>query len=155
AASDSGSLITARCAMEQGREVFAVPGPVTTGTSQGAHRLIQQGATLAEGVDDIVEALPLHIRAMLEGRLGGEDGRSPEPQPAAAPTPGAPRVSAEEGALLALIQNEPRSIDRIIEESGVAPSAVSGLLVQLELKGLVARGPDSRYTAGPSVGGLA
>ncbi|MFQ6671918.1 MAG: DNA-processing protein DprA [Candidatus Tectimicrobiota bacterium] len=155
AASDSGSLITARCAMEQGREVFAIPGPVTTGTSQGAHRLIQQGATLAEGVDDIIEALPLHIRAMLEGRLGGEDGRSPQPQPRAAPTPSAPRVSAEEGALLALIQNEPRSIDRIIEESGVAPSAVSGLLVQLELKGLVARGPDSRYTAGPSVGGLA
>ena len=153
AAAKSGSLITARCAMEQGREVFAVPGPVITGNSRGAHRLIKQGATLVEGVEDIIDALPLHFRAMLEEAQAAEGVSTSEPEPASVLVPPAPRVSASERALLALIQEEPRPIDRMIEESGLAPSAVSGLLVQLELKGLVARGPDSCYGPGPTAGG--
>ncbi len=150
AAADSGSLITASFALEQGREVFAVPGSATTGTNRGAHRLIRQGACLIEGVEDIIEALPLHIRPMLEAGPPANDGTSPKPQPAAAITSHIPNICAEEGSLLALIQNEACSIDRMIEASGLAPSAVSGLLVQLELKGLVARGPDSCYAPGPS-----
>ncbi|MCH6568137.1 MAG: DNA-protecting protein DprA, partial [Nitrospinae bacterium] len=138
AAAKSGSLITARCALEQGREVFAVPGPVITGNNRGAHRLIKQGATLVEGVEDIIDALPLHFRAMLEEGQAAEGVSTSEPEPANVLVPPAPRVSASERALLALIQEEPRPIDRMIEESGLAPSAVSGLLVQLELKGLVA-----------------
>ena len=153
AAAKSGSLITARCAMEQGREVFAVPGQVITGNSRGAHRLIKQGATLVEGVEDIIDALPLHFRAMLEEAQAAEGVSNSEPEPASVLVPPAPRVSASERALLALIQEEPRPIDRMIEESGLAPSAVSGLLVQLELKGLVARGPDSCYGLGPTAGG--
>lgn len=153
AAAKSGSLITARCAMEQGREVFAVPGQVITGKSRGAHRLIKQGATLVEGVEDIIDALPLHFRAMLEEAQAAEGVSTSEPEPASVLVPPAPRVSASERALLALIQEEPRPIDRMIEESGLAPSAVSGLLVQLELKGLVARGPDSCYGPGPTAGG--
>lgn len=153
AAAKSGSLITARCAMEQGREVFAVPGQVITGSSRGAHRLIKQGATLVEGVEDIIDALPLHFRAMLEEAQAAEGVSTSEPEPASVLVPPAPRVSASERALLALIQEEPRPIDRMIEESGLAPSAVSGLLVQLELKGLVARGPDSCYGLGPTAGG--
>ena len=153
AAAKSGSLITARCAMEQGREVFAVPGQVITGSSRGAHRLIKQGATLVEGVEDIIDALPLHFRAMLEEGQAAEGVSTSEPEPASVLVPPAPRVSASERALLALIQEEPRPIDRMIEESGLAPSAVSGLLVQLELKGLVARGPDSCYGLGPTAGG--
>lgn len=151
ASGGSGSLITARCAMEQGREVFAVPGPVTTDTSRGAHRLIKEGATLIEGVDDILEALPLHLRALL--REGVERGETPG-EAEAPGAPSAPRVSAEERTLLGLISSEPRHIDRIIEESGLAPSAVSGLLVQLELKGLVARRPGSIYETGLSAGGI-
>lgn len=153
AAAKSGSLITARCAMEQGREVFAVPGPVITGNNRGAHRLIKQGATLVEGVEDIIDALPLHFRAMLEEGQAAEGVSTSKPEPASVLVPPAPRVSASERALLALIQEEPRPIDRMIEESGLAPSAVSGLLVQLELKGLVARGPDSCYGPGPTAGG--
>lgn len=153
AAAKSGSLITARCAMEQGREVFAVPGQVITGKSRGAHRLIKQGATLVEGVEDIIDALPLHFRAMLEEGQAAEGVSTSKPEPASVLVPPAPRVSASERALLALIQEEPRPIDRMIEESGLAPSAVSALLVQLELKGLVARGPDSFYGPGPTAGG--
>ena len=153
AAAKSGSLITARCALEQGREVFAVPGPVITGNNRGAHRLIKQGATLVEGVEDIIDALPLHFRAMLEECQAAEGVSTSKPEPASVLVPPAPRVSASERALLALIQEEPRPIDRMIEASGLAPSAVSGLLVQLELKGLVARGPDSFYGPGPTAGG--
>jgi DNA processing protein len=153
AAGGSGSLITARCAMEQGREVFAVPGPVTAGTSRGAHRLIKEGATLVEGVDDVIEALPLHIRAVIESGARSVVDRAAQP-PEADPRPSGPRVSAGERELLVLIKDEPRHIDNIIEESGLAPSAVSGLLVQMELKGLVARRPDGLYAPDPSVGVL-
>lgn len=149
----SGSLITARCALEQGREVFAVPGPVTSDTSRGTHRLLKQGATLVEGVEDIIDALPLHIRSLVEAA---------EEQPAGAAEAGAapalvekaPRVTAEERALLVLIHEAPRNIDRMVEESGLPPSTVSGLLVQLELRGFVARRPDGLYAPDPTVGVL-
>jgi DNA processing protein len=128
AAAGSGSLITARCALEQGREVLAVPGPVTAGTSRGAHRLIREGATLVETVDDVIESLPLHIRGLMERASLA----SPE----------------------VLIQEAPSHIDRMIEESGLPPSTVSGLLVQLELRGFVARRQDGLYAPDPSVGVL-
>lgn len=153
AAGGSGSLITARCAMEQGREVFAVPGPVTAGTSRGAHRLIKEGATLVEKVDDVIEALPLHIRAIMErGDISVEDPGITQSE--TTPRPPGRRASATERELLLLIQSEPRHIDKIIEDSGMTPSAVSGLLVQMELKGFVARRPDGLYAPDPSAGVL-
>jgi DNA processing protein len=143
ASGDSGSLITARCALEQGREVFAVPGLATTGKSRGAHRLIQQGATLVESADDILEALPLHIRRLIKQQEPRwEEGMAGE---SFALEEAFQRVSAEERALLTLIRQEPYPIDRLIEESGLSPSTVSGLLVQLELRGLVQRGCDGRF----------
>jgi DNA processing protein len=153
AAAGSGSLITARCALEQGREVLAVPGPVTAGTSRGAHRLIREGTTLVETVDDVIESLPLHIRGLMErASLASPDAGEPEVGAVLAEAP--PRVSAEERALLVLIQEAPSHIDRMIEESGLPPSTVSGLLVQLELRGFVARRQDGLYAPDPSVGVL-
>lgn len=152
AAGGSGSLITARLSMEQGREVFAVPGPVASGMSRGAHKLIKEGASLVESVEDVIEALPLHIRAVMEREAVAP--KSVEALPREVRPALAPKVSAVERELLVLIQKAPRHIDNIIEDTGMTPSAVSGLLVQMELKGFVARRPDGLYAPEPSMGAL-
>jgi DNA processing protein len=119
AAAKSGALITAQFALEQGRDVFAVPGNIFSQRSEGTHRLIKDGATLVTGVDDILEALNLHMAY--------------EQQTVAAALPETP----EEIALLRLVEAEPRHIDLIARESALPQPLVSSTLAMLELKGLV------------------
>ncbi|HEX6291525.1 MAG TPA: DNA-processing protein DprA [Herpetosiphonaceae bacterium] len=119
AASRSGALITAQFAVEQGREVLAVPGNIFSQRSEGTHRLIKDGATLATCVDDILEALNLQSAY--------------EQQTIAAAMPETP----EERALLRLVEAEPRHIDVIARESALPQPVVSATLTLLELKGVV------------------
>jgi len=128
AAQASGSLITAKWAVEQGREVFAVPGKAGSPTSKGTHSLIKDGAKLVEDVDDIIEELG----SLKECLTGAQD-----PVPSAAPS-GDGEADGPAGQVLGVLSDdEPTGIEDVIEKCGLAPSEVSGLLLQLELRGLV------------------
>lgn len=131
AAERSGALITAGCAGELGREVFAVPGPTTSPTSRGTNRLIQDGAKLVQGWEDIVAELPEAWRRCLT-------------YPAVVPAP-APALDADEERLLALVGGEPVHVDRLIEASGVASGRTAALLLALELRGSIRQLPGQRY----------
>jgi DNA processing protein len=121
AASGSGSLITARMANEQGRDVFALPGSIHAALSKGCHQLIRDGAQLVDSVDDVLQALSMAplVRSM---------------RPA---TP-APAVSS---SLLAILGDEAMHIDAILAEGSLTPSALSTELLTLEMAGMVARLP--------------
>jgi DNA processing protein len=130
----SGALITAQWALEQGREVFAVPGNVTAPTSRGTNRLIKMGAKLVERVDDILEELPQYA-------LGGKRDRAPAQEELcqADSTP-------DERRLLELLDPvEARHIDWIIEYAHLPTSLVSSLLLRLELEGKVTQLPGKLF----------
>ncbi|OGT23407.1 MAG: DNA protecting protein DprA [Gallionellales bacterium RIFOXYB12_FULL_54_9] len=122
----SGSLITARLAMEQGRDVFAIPGSIHTPQSRGCHKLIKQGAKLVESAQDILDELPGKVRA---------------PAPAQAPAP----PSGESLNLLDLIGNDPVSMDVICARSGLTVSQLSAMLLTYELGGYVATLPGGLF----------
>jgi DNA processing protein len=128
AAEQSGSLITARHALEQGREVFAVPGPIFSVSSAESNRLIQSGAKLVTCVADILtEIVPQYT------------GKQEAPREV-------PPLEADEAALYRFLSSEPKQIDQIIGESGQTAAAVSGLLLTLEIKGIVEKLPGQFYT---------
>ncbi|MGH8063779.1 MAG: DNA-processing protein DprA [Candidatus Entotheonellia bacterium] len=130
----SGALITAQWALDQGREVFAVPGNVTAPTSRGTNRLIKMGAKLVEDVDDILEELPRYA-------LGGKRERAPAQEEL-----GRADSIPEERRLLELLDPvDARHIDWIIEHAHVPTSMVSSLLLQLELAGKVTQLPGKLF----------
>jgi DNA processing protein len=150
AAAKSGSLITAGLAGELGREVMAVPGPLTSPQSVGAHRLIQDGAALIQDWEDVVGQLPLHWRDQV---------RPPSAQSATVAAAGdgsaghlargqdADRNVEDEhtGLLLRIIGEEPMGIDSIIERSGIAAGRASALLVTLEVEGRIRQLDGKRF----------
>jgi DNA processing protein len=129
AAQRSGSLITARLALEQNREVFAVPGSIHSFKSMGTHALIKQGAKLVEKADDIVEEfmhlLPDQSDSDILPHL-------PAPQ-------GHPELTAEESKALQSLEPYPIHIDKVVRKLNMPAGKVAGLLLQLELKGLVSQ----------------
>jgi len=132
ASSKSGSLLTAGYALEQGREVFAVPGNVGFEGSKGTNRLIREGAKMVESSDDILEEIwPQWKR---------EEERDQEVE-----SPGG-RLPEEERVLYEFLSEVPLHIDAIIQESGFEPGKVSSLLLNLELKGLVAQWPGKCFS---------
>ena len=139
AAERSGSLITARLAAELGREVLAVPGRVTAAESRGANRLIQDGAALALGWEDVAAALPERWKACLDahGRIEGPT----EPARGAEAAPG----GAASRRVLALLGEDPVEIDHVIERSGLAAGPVSAALLDLELEGRVRQIEGKRF----------
>src|SRR5258706_2225286 len=131
----SGSLITAAAALDQGREVFAVPGAAGASRSRGPHRLIRQGAKLVERVEDILE----EIAPQLEARPG-----APEAPPAPVLPP---HLSAEAKKIFHLVEAAPRQIDEVIETSGLAAPKVLEILLELEILGLLRQLPGKRFCA--------
>lgn len=127
AALKSGSLITARLAAEQGREVFAIPGSIYNPLSQGSHYLIQQGAKLTGQISDILDEL-LHLTTASPAHAS----------PNATDNPGFEKVPAPDyPPLLENMGFEPTSIDTLVERSGLTPETVSSMLLTLELQGIV------------------
>jgi DNA processing protein len=129
----SGSLITAAIALEQGREVFAVPGEVGSSRSRGGHRLIRQGAKLVESVDDILEEIAPQLVAR-------------DRQPAALRTLPVD-AQPETHKIFDLLQERSLHIDEVIEASGFSASRVSQILLELELEGFLKQLPGNRYSA--------
>ncbi len=125
AAIRSGSLITARLAVEQGRDVFAIPGSIHSPLSKGGHALIKQGAKLVESANDILDELKW--ASAQPAAVTGQDAAS-------APCP-----------LLDSLGFEPVSIDALTETSGLTSDSVCAMLLQLELEGRVASLPGGLY----------
>ncbi len=131
AALQSGSLITARSALEQGREVFAIPGSIHSPLAKGCHQLIRQGAKLVESAQDILEELRWQAAAApVRAR--------PSASPAAPTDPASARVLQAAG-------HDPASVDQLTERSGLPAAEVQAALLTLELDGLLGRLPDGRY----------
>jgi len=130
----SGSLSTAHHAMEQNREVFAVPGPVDSLSSHGCHRLIRDGARLVETVDDILEELGPLVR---EVRPSSEE--TPVRHPAEL------SLSDLERSLLGKLDDRPTAVDELIARTGLAASQVLATLSVLEMRRLVRRMPGHQF----------
>jgi DNA processing protein len=140
AAAQSGALITARLATEQGREVFAVPGSIHNPLARGCHALIRQGAKLVETAQDIVEELGSLAGSLLLSAQSAPN-RSPSfSQPALATHP-----NAECQALLNCLGYHPIAPEALIQCSGLSAAAISSVLLMLELEGYVVPVPGGRY----------
>ncbi len=130
AAPRSGSLITARCALEQGREVFAVPGPVGVALHDGPNRLIQDGAKLVRGVQDILDEIAPQLRA------GAIASRAPGPV-----------LSPLESRVLDAMRAGDAHVDEVIRRAALPPGAALETLLALELRGVVEQQPGMRFRA--------
>ena len=120
----SGSLITARCAADQGRDVLAVPGSVLTGRNRGGHALLRDGAKIVEGADDILAELGL----VADAGAGSPEG-----------------AAATDPILACLPAGEPCDVDTISERCGLDVSRLLPRLFELELQGLVRRAGGGRF----------
>ncbi|QAU24700.1 DNA-protecting protein DprA [Dyella sp. M7H15-1] len=147
----SGSLITARLAGEQGREVFAVPGSIHNPLARGCHRLIREGARLVESASEIVETLVPAARA-----LGAELAQRLERLPAAGagrdqPALGGWRDDPEYRRLLDVLGHDPVVLDELAERTGQSAAVLSSMLLMLELEDCVEGLPGGRYQRLPGI----
>ena len=135
AANRSGSLITARHALEQGRDVFAVPGRIDSVKSEGTHNLLQQGAKLVHSVNDIVEEFAFANSYESQTNSSGYTLEKDKVL----------TLNQEEARLFACLDVYPQTIDELMRESGFAPRKTNELLLLLELKGLVESLPGKSF----------
>jgi DNA processing protein len=138
AALNSGSLITARLALEQGREVFAMPGSIHNPVSKGCHRLIREGAKLVETADDVLEELAAVLRPALLGKVPGQTDAGSTQVPEETWDP-------EHERLLEAMGFDPVTVDQLVSRTGLTVEAVSSMLLLMELRGQVASLSGGRY----------
>jgi DNA processing protein len=132
----SGSLITARCALEQGRDVLAVPGNVLSGRNRGGHALLRDGAKIVETADDILEEIG--FAPAQPGGPGGSPASQEVPRPLHRPV-------AADPVLACLAPGESCDLDAIAERSGLTVARLLPRLFDLELRGLVRRAGGGRF----------
>ncbi len=168
AAEKSGSLITARMALEQDRQVFAVPGSPLTGKTRGSNRLLKEGARLVECVEDVIEELVPQLGGQTSGT--GDAGRALRALSSLVPSPGAEIHNAQVAANLSVTSRkldggigeseltevktilqflkaaDKLHVDSIIEGSGLTAATVLELLLELELRGIVTQHPGKLFS---------
>ena len=134
AAQKSGSLISARLAAEQGREVFAIPGSIHNALARGCHRLIREGAKLVETADDILaELAPLVSHLLVAEAIPARDEKESD------------TVNEEHQNLLNTMGFDPVSVDSLLPISGLTIGELSSMLLILELEGKIEKLPGGRY----------
>lgn len=138
AALQSGSLITARMALEQGREVLAVPGSPLDPRSRGSNNLIRQGAILAESAADVIAAL--------SGMIGPEPGPKPESDLQLSDTTQEFPTDAAIAVVEELLGPEPVAVDELVRQCHLSPAALRAVLLDLELAGRLERHPGNRVS---------
>lgn len=126
---ESGSLITARMAVEQGREVFAIPGSIHSPVAKGCHQLIKNGAKLVESTEDIVEELKNLLPSISPLGLMGESSQN----------------SSEPNAVLACMGFDAINFETILTASGLTTEALSAMLMVMELEGKITTLSGGKY----------
>ena len=127
----SGSLITARLAAEQNRDVFAVPGSIQSFKSTGTHTLIKQGAKLVENARDVIEEFPRFFGPSPKSRARSESS---------------PELADDEKTIFDTLDSYPAHIDELVRQTNIDAGRLSSLLMQMELKGLVSQAPGKMFT---------
>jgi DNA processing protein len=144
---NSGSLITARLASEQGREIFAIPGSIHNPMAKGCHRLIRDGAKLVQTANDIIEELQPMAAELASGLREQLDVDKDNDIPIEAGE-NTPNIAEDPDYthLLSCLGYDPKPVDQIIEQSGLTTSAVSSMLLMLELRGMVEVHREGNYS---------
>jgi DNA processing protein len=167
AAIQSGSLITARQALDMGKEVFAIPGSIHSPQSKGCHHLIKQGAKLVESAQDVLEELPIALTqasALIQPQITTAHAANTAPATALGTTPdnhetqnatkivasysintGANATFDSSNSLLQALGHDPVSLDTLIDRTGINAATLQAQLLELELLGQVARLPGALF----------
>jgi len=135
AAARSGALSTAAHALEQGREVFAVPGLAGSVVSQGTHQLLRDGARLVESAEDVLAELQAPLAACVARSALAVD----------TPSRIAPRLTSDEAQVYARLSTQPAGVDWLAAQTGASPAHLLQLLLHLELRGLVRQVPGQQF----------
>lgn len=128
ATAESGALITADYALEQNKEVFAVPGNITSPNSEGTNRLIKQGAKMVLNVEDIIEELAPQLKGFIKEKHRKDI-----------------EITGDENRLCSFLTREPKHIDILSREAGVSVNKILNILLSLELKGIVRQSNGKRF----------
>lgn len=135
AAMNSGSLITARLALEQGRDVFALPGSVKEARCRGSNGLIKEGAKLIECAEDMMAELLPQVEPALRARMMAGEIASPVRE----------GLGPDEQRIYEMLSHEAQSVDAVIEQTGLSAAQVSATMLALELRGYVRQLPGPQY----------
>ncbi|RKU26891.1 DNA-protecting protein DprA [Candidatus Poribacteria bacterium] len=164
ASNRSGALITARLASEQGREVFAVPGEIFSELSTGTNKLIDNGAKLISTIEDLLESLPHHLINQIptgspdlhtekkpeivhtSSLINSEENETPTEEKVSTPTIPPPDLTDDEKSVFNAIEVPASHIDTIVRTTQLPINQVSGVLLMLELKGIIQQLPGKQFT---------
>jgi DNA processing protein len=141
---NSGAMITAGAALDNNREVMAVPGKIDSPLSKGAHQLIKQGAKLVESVEDIMEALG-YIGQQLQNHVSTAAKETSEKVESPLFDVGRLKLSDSEKTIHSCLSKEPQHIDQIITDTDLSAGTVNAGLVSLQLKGLIKQLPGNLF----------